>query len=87
MDVLGSHYHQGGSVREGGTTQGDHEDHGTEQRHSLAELVHQQFNPTADQCRPVGDAIEGGCCNRHMHVYTLFVIVQECQHILENKST
>lgn len=73
VDVLRGHHHQGRGLREGGTAQGDHEDHGTEQWHPVAQLVHQQFNPTPDQRWLVGDVIEGWCCHRHarIHVYTL----------------
>lgn len=59
VDVLGSHHHQGRGVREGSPAEGDDEDHGTEQRHPVAQLVHQQFNPALDQRRPAGDAPEG----------------------------
>lgn len=68
MDVLSSYHHQGSGIRERGTSQRDYENHGTEQRHPLAQLVHQQFNPPADQRWVVGDVIEGWCSHRHTHI-------------------
>lgn len=38
MDLLGGHDGEGRRRREGGQTEGDAEDHGTEERHLLAEL-------------------------------------------------
>lgn len=86
VDVLSSHHHQGRGLREGSAAQGDHANHGAEQRHPVAQLVHQQFNPTSDQRRLVGDVTEGWCCLRDAQKRVLTLTVQECREMIRNKS-
>lgn len=51
LDLLGGHDHQRCGVREGGEVEGNHEDHGSQYRNSVAQLVYQQRSSLLGFCR------------------------------------